>query len=110
MTSQPSRSRASTRMSRPGITAPTSARGFEIFFLFFGEVVVLLITSIVWPAVEGDEKTHDRFQPWVFAEISSYLRQGPAASSATTTTSRFTVTKVPITELEIRGIERDRSR
>jgi hypothetical protein len=24
---------------------------------------------VFWPAVAGDEKTHDRCQPWVFVEI-----------------------------------------
>jgi hypothetical protein len=24
---------------------------------------------VLWPAAAGDEKTHDRCQPWVFVEI-----------------------------------------
>src|SRR5580658_6999495 len=59
MTSTPSRSRASTRMSRPNLTGPTSARcrstgragALAVDFFFAGAVsVVLLITSYYFKA------------------------------------------------------------
>src|SRR4030095_3228498 len=63
MTSPPSRSRASTRMSRPNMTGPTSARptgaGFGLaravaaVFFVLAVVFVLLITFCCWPAFGG---------------------------------------------------------
>src|SRR5262245_22403906 len=44
MTSTPSRSKASTRISRPGIKGPTSAlAGVAVVFLFFAAVLILFI-------------------------------------------------------------------
>src|ERR1043166_8859230 len=77
MTSTPSRSRASTRISRPGIIGPTSARAVAMVaggagavdFMRLALAVVLLIVCVfIRPADAGDEKTHDRFQPWVLVE------------------------------------------
>jgi len=56
-------------MSRPGMSGPnaaleTGATG-AVGSLLVAVVVVLLIVLSVRPADEGDEKTHDRFQPWV---------------------------------------------
>src|SRR5262245_5829738 len=79
-TSTPSRSRASTRMSRPGMRGPTSAREGEgeaeaeyVGFAAFAVEAALLIVSVCWLGLAdaGDENTQDRCQPWVFVEMSS---------------------------------------
>ena len=69
-------------------------RGFGVFLSCRGRVC-FAHTVFVLAGGRSDKKTHDRFQPWVFVEICSYLRQAPTASL--TTTSRFTRSKVPIT-------------
>src|ERR1043165_2751844 len=78
MTSTPSRSRASTRMSRPGAIAPTSARGGAVGgFASFNCEVLLIGGFCFWPADAGGEKTHDRCQPWVVVEIVRSTPTGP---------------------------------
>src|ERR1041385_1534833 len=82
MTSTPSRSRASTRMSRPSMAGPTSARLAAVVrgaaaaadFFFVADSVVLLMALFGCGRVAaGQAKTRDRCQPWVFVEISFSL-------------------------------------
>ena len=57
-------------MSRPGLRGPTSARGAcPADLSLFAVLAVLLMVLLVGPADAGDEKTHDRFQPWVLAKM-----------------------------------------
>jgi hypothetical protein len=56
--------------------------------VFFILVLILLITGFrVQAATAGDEKTHDRCQPWVLVESVYQIRQAPAAEPPTMTRS-----------------------
>src|SRR5664280_2391121 len=77
MVSTPSRSRQATRISLPDIAGPTSARllddcvsaGEPVVPFEVADVVGLLMFLSGCGCRSGNEKTHDRFQPWVLVEI-----------------------------------------
>src|SRR5579859_2443981 len=83
ITSTPSRSSASTRMSRPNIGGPTSARLWAVFSVraagraavfFSAFAVVLLIGLLVMRlAARIKAKTRDRCQPRVL--VKSYINK-----------------------------------
>ena len=83
MTSTPSRSRASTKMSRPNMVLPTSARFAFDFFLEADSVVLLIVLFGYGRHDVGQQKTHSRYQPWVLVKAST--QQAPMASWTTTT-------------------------
>src|ERR1035437_4307828 len=86
ITSQPSRSSASTKMSRPNIAGPTSARLADDFagFAFADSVVLLMVLLVCGGAAKGNKK------PTAVASrgflLNFYVQQAPAASLTTTTT------------------------
>src|SRR5665213_4266247 len=87
MTSQPSRSRASTKMSRPNMAGPTSARRTGDFagFAFADSVVLLMGLLGCGGAAKGNKK------PTAVASrgflLNFYVQQTPTAPPTTTTAS-----------------------
>src|SRR5437667_12825224 len=88
MVSTPSRSSAATRISLPGIVGPTSA-GSGAAAGFGSIVVLLMLLGALWPVIAGKEKPTTVFSRGLLSK-SDHARQGPAARSPATTTTRFT--------------------
>src|SRR5437660_6176709 len=90
MVSTPSRSSAAPRISLPCIVGPTSARSGAA--AGFGSIVVVLLMLLgaLWPVIAGKEKPTTVASRGLLAK-SDQARQGPAARSPATTTTRFTV-------------------